>query len=120
MPRRRATANAVFLSGTYLVLLALLACAIGFVIRHTAGAIAAFVGILLVLPLIVTVLPSNVAQSFERYLPSNLGLAMTLVTTRKTDFAGVLFTPWTATAILAIYAAVAVALAAWLLVRRDA
>lgn len=112
--------RAVFLSGTYLLLLALLACAVGFVIRHTAGAIAAFVGILLVLPLIVSVLPSSVAQSFEKYLPSNLGLAMTLVTTRKTDFAGVLFPPWTATGLLVAYAAAAVALAGWLLVRRDA
>jgi ABC-2 type transport system permease protein len=112
--------RAVFLSGTYLLLLALLACAIGFVLRHTAGAIAAFVGVLLVLPLIVSVLPSSVAHSFEKYLPSNLGLAMTLVTTRKTDFAGVLFTPWTATALLALYAVAAVVLACWLLVRRDA
>jgi ABC-2 type transport system permease protein len=100
--------------------MALLACAIGFVIRHTAGAIAAFVGILLVLPLIVSVLPSSVAQSFEKYLPSNLGLAMTLVTTRKTEFAGVLFTPWTATGLLVVYAGAAMALAGWLLVRRDA
>ena len=112
--------RAVFLSGTYLLLLALLACAIGFVLRHTAGAIAAFVGVLLVLPLIVGVLPSGIAHSFEKYLPSNLGLAMTLVTTRKTDFAGVLFTPWTATALLALYAVAAVVLACWLLVRRDA
>lgn len=112
--------RAVFLSGAYLLLLALLACAIGFVLRHTAGAIAAFVGVLLVLPLIVSVLPSSVAHSFEKYLPSNLGLAMTLVTTRKTDFAGVLFTPWTATALLALYAVAAVVLASWLLVRRDA
>jgi len=112
--------RAVFLSGVYLFLLALLACAIGFVLRHTAGAIAAFVGVLLVLPLIVSVLPSSVSQSFEKYLPSNLGLAMTLVTTRKTDFAGVLFTPWTATFLLAVYVVVAVVLATWLLVQRDA
>ena len=112
--------RAVFLSGAYLLLLALLACAIGFVLRHTAGAIAAFVGVLLVLPLIVSVLPSSVSHSFEKYLPSNLGLAMTLVTTRTTDFAGVLFTPWTATALLLAYTAVAVVLAGWLLVHRDA
>lgn len=112
--------RAVFLSGIYLLLLSLLACATGFVLRHTAGAIAAFVGVILVLPLIVSVLPSSVAQSFEKYLPSNLGLAMTLVTTRKTDFAGVLFTPWTAAGLLLAYTVVAVALAGWLLVRRDA
>ena len=68
----------------------------------------------------MSVLPSSVAHSFEKYLPSNLGLAMTLVTTRKTDFAGVLFPPGTATVLLVAYAAAAVALAGWLLVRRDA
>jgi ABC-2 type transport system permease protein len=112
--------RAVFLSGVYLLLLSLLACATGFVLRHTAGAIAAFVGVLLVLPLIVSVLPTTVAHSFEKYLPSNLGLAMTLVTTRKTDFAGVLFTPWTAALLLLVYTAIAVGLAGWLLEHRDA
>jgi ABC-type transport system involved in multi-copper enzyme maturation permease subunit len=112
--------RAVFLSGIYLLLLALLACAIGFLVRHTAGAIATFVGILLVLPLILDVLPSSISGAFEKYLPSNLGLAMTLVTTRKTDFAGVLLPPWPAVGLLVAYAAVAVAVATVLLVRRDA
>jgi hypothetical protein len=115
-----AALRAVFLSGVYLLLLALSACAIGFVLRHTAGAIATFVGLLLVLPLIVNVLPSSLSSSFEKYLPSNLGLAMTVVTTRKTDFAGILLPPWPAVGLLALYAAIGVLLAAWLLVRRDA
>jgi ABC-2 type transport system permease protein len=112
--------RAVFLCGVYLLLLTLLACAIGFVLRHTAGAISAFVGILLVLPLIVQILPSSLTHSFEKFLPSNLGLAMILVTSRKTDFAGVLLAPWAAVGLLTLYAAIVVALAAWLLVRRDA
>lgn len=115
-----AALRAVFLSGVYLLLLTLLACGIGFILRHTAGAIAAFVGVLLVLPLIVDVLPSSFASSFEKYLPSNLGLAMTLVTTRKTDFAGVLLPPWPATGLLAAYGAVLIVIAGLLLVRRDA
>ncbi len=112
--------RAVFLCGVYLLLLTLIACALGFVLRHTAGAISAFVGILLVLPLIVEILPASFGHGFERYLPSNLGLAMILVTSRTTDFAGVLLGPWTAAAILALYTVVAVVLAAFLLVRRDA
>ena len=112
--------RAVFLSGIYLFLLALLACAIGFLVRHTAGAIATFVGILLVLPLILDVLPSSVSGTFEKYLPSNLGLAMTLVTTRKTDFAGVLLGPWPSVGLLVAYTVAVVAVATLLLVRRDA
>ncbi len=112
--------RAVFLCGVYLLLLALIACALGFVLRHTAGAISAFVGILLVLPLIIDILPSGFVHGFEKYLPSNLGLSMILVTSRTTDFAGVLLGPWTAAGILALYTVVVVVPAAWLLVRRDA
>jgi ABC-type transport system involved in multi-copper enzyme maturation permease subunit len=113
-------ARAVFLCGVYLSLLSLVAFGFGFVLRHTAGAISSFVGVLLVLPLIVQVLPSGIADPIEKYLPSNLGLAMIVVTTRKTDFAGVLMTPWMAAATLLGYTAVVVALGAWLLARRDA
>jgi ABC-2 type transport system permease protein len=112
--------RAVVLSGVYLFLLALFACGIGFILRHTAGAIAAVVGVLLVLPLIVNVLPSSFASSFEKYLPSNLGLAVILVRTRRTDFAGILLPPWQATGLLALYVVVAIVLAGWVLVRRDA
>ena len=112
--------RAVVLCGVYLLLLSILAFGIGFILRHTAGAISAFVGVLLVLPLIVAVLPSSFSSSFEKYLPSNLGLAMIVVTTRKTDFAGVLLSPWAAAGMLALYAAVVVAVAVVLLDRRDA
>ena len=72
------------------------------------------------LPLVVDILPSSFSSSFERYLPSNLGLAMVLVTSRKTDFAGVLLTPWAAAGLFALYTVVVIAVATWLLVRRDA
>ena len=65
-------------------------------------------------------LPASFSSSFEKYLPSNLGLAMIVVTTRKTDFAGVLLSPWAAAGMLALYAAVVVAVAVVLLDRRDA
>ena len=112
--------RAVFLCGVYLLLLTLFACGLGFILRHTAGAISAFVGVLLVLPLVVEILPSSFSGSFEKYLPSNLGLSMILVTTRKTDFAGVLLTPWAAVALLTAYTAAVVVVAGVLLVRRDA
>ena len=112
--------RAVFLCGVYLTLLALLAFGIGFILRHTAGVISLYVGLLLVLPLIVQILPSSLSDPIERYLPSNLGLAMIVVTTRKTDFAGVLMAPWPAVGMLALYTAAFGALGAWLLMRRDA
>lgn len=112
--------RAVFLCGVYLTMLTLMALGIGFILRHTAGAISLYVGLLLVLPLIVQILPSSLSDPIERYLPSNLGLAMIVVTTRKTDFAGVLLSPWAATATLVLYTTAFVAVGAWVLVRRDA
>jgi ABC-2 type transport system permease protein len=112
--------RAVFLCGIYLTLLTLLALGIGFILRHTAGAISLYVGLLLVLPLIVQILPSSLSHPIERYLPSNLGLAMIVVTTRKTDFAGVLMSPWAAAVTLLLYTAAIVVVGAWVLVRRDA
>jgi ABC-2 type transport system permease protein len=112
--------RAVILCGVYLTLLTLIALGIGFILRHTAGAISLYVGLLLVIPLVIGILPSSISGSIEKYLPSNLGLAMIVVTTRKTDFAGVLLSPWAATGLLALYAAIIVVLAGWVLARRDA
>jgi ABC-type transport system involved in multi-copper enzyme maturation permease subunit len=112
--------RAVALGGLFLVLLSLLALGIGFVIRSTAGAISLFVGFLLIIPLIIQILPSSLSSGIERYLPSNLGVAMVVTTTHKTDFAGTLLSPWFAMGMLALYAAVVLGFAAWLLQRRDA
>ena len=112
--------RAVFLCGIYLTLLALIALGIGLIVRHTAAAISLYVGVLLVIPLIIQILPSHISDGIEKYLPSNLGLAMIVVTTRKTDFAGVLLSPWAAVALLAVYAVVVGAVGAWFLTRRDA
>jgi hypothetical protein len=114
------SARAIFLCGIYLALLALLAFGFGLILRHTAGAISLFVGVLLVIPLIIQILPSSISSSIEKFLPSNLGLAMIVVTSRKTDFAGVLLSPWAAVLTLALYTAVVVVLGGILLVRRDA
>jgi len=113
-------ARAVFFCGIYLTLLALVAFGFGLILRHTAGAISLFVGVLLVIPLIIQILPSSISDSIEKFLPSNLGLAMIVVTTRKTDFAGVLLSPWAAAMTLAVYTVVIVAVGGWLLARRDA
>lgn len=112
--------RAVFLCGIYLTLLTLIAFGIGFIVRHTAAAISLYVGLLLVFPLIIQILPSSLSDPIEKYLPSNLGLAMIVVTTRKTDFAGVLLSPWAAAGMLVLYTAAVVALGTWVLVRRDA
>jgi hypothetical protein len=111
---------ALFRAGLYLTLMALLALGIGMVLRHSTGAISLYVGILLIIPLLIQLLPTSITNSIEPKLPSNLGLAMSETIVRKNDFSGVLMGPWQATLLLVVYAAAALALGTWLLIRRDA
>lgn len=108
-------ARAVFGSGLYLCLLGLVALALGTIVRHTAGAIGAFVAVLLVLPIIVGVLPSSIGNAMQRFLPAEIGRTMISLRTPVHDFG-----PWPGLAVLAVYAVVLLAVAGALLVRRDA
>jgi ABC-2 type transport system permease protein len=107
--------RAVFAAGVYLFLLGLLAVALATIIRHTAGAISAFVGILLVLPLIVGALPSSISNVVNKFLPADIGSA---AVSRVVDHTT--FTPWVGLAVLAGYVAVMFVAGAALLRRRDA
>ena len=110
---------AVALGGVFLTLLALCVIGLGFIVRSTAGTIALFVGVLLVLPIITSLLPSSITGSVKAYLPSALGTTMTS-TIHTSTFSGTLLSPWAATAWMALYAAVLL-VASWVrLVRSDA
>jgi ABC-2 type transport system permease protein len=111
--------RAVVGAGLYLAVLGLLALGLATIIRHTAGAISAFVGVVLVLPLIVEALPTSVSNAVARYLPSNIGLVM-FSTNGLPDRIGPAFSPWAGFAILVLYAVVVLGIGCWVLVRRDA
>jgi ABC-2 type transport system permease protein len=111
--------RAVVGGGLYLAVLGLLALGLATVIRHTAGAISAFVGVVLVLPLIVQALPTSISDAVARYLPANIGLVM-FSTNGLPDRVGPAFSPWTGFAILVLYTVVILAIGCWVLVRRDA
>ncbi len=111
--------RAVVGAGLYLAVLGLLALGLATIIRHTAGAISAFVGVVLVLPLIVQALPTSISNAVARYLPANIGLVL-FSTERVPDRVGPAFSPWTGFALLVLYAVVALGLGCWVLVRRDA
>ena len=68
----RALAGAAF----HLVVVAALAVAAGWLLRSTAGALAAVVGIFHVLPVIGFVLPAPVARSVLPWLPGNAAAAL--------------------------------------------
>ena len=111
--------RAVIGAGLYLAVLGLLALGLATIIRHTAGAISAFVGVVLVLPLIVQALPTSINNAVARYLPANIGLVM-FSTNGVPDHVGPAFSPWTGFALLVLYTVAALAVGCWVLVRRDA
>jgi ABC-type transport system involved in multi-copper enzyme maturation permease subunit len=111
--------RAVVGAGLYLAVLGLLALGLATIIRHTAGAISAFVGVVLVLPLIVQALPTSLSDAVARYLPANIGLVM-FSTNGLPDRIGPAFSPWTGFALLVLYTVVILGIGCWVLVRRDA
>lgn len=102
-------------AGLYLCVLGLFALGLATIIRHTAGAISAFVATLLVLPLIVQALPSSMSNELRRFLPVNIGTSMTSL--HHDSFS---FSPWVGFAVLCCYAAGALLMGGILLVKRDA
>jgi hypothetical protein len=112
--------RAVAGGGLYLAVLGLLALGLASIIRHTAGAIAAFVGVLLVLPLITQNLPSSISNAIGKFEPINIGVAMTRVNPHLASGSVPSFSPWVGLAVLAGYAAVVLGIGGWMLVRRDA
>ncbi len=99
----------------YLTVVALLSLALGAILRNTAGGIAAFAAIFFVLPPLMNVLPTSWNNAISPYLPSNAGGAIMQLHRDSTTLA-----PWTGFAVFVAYALAGLAVAAVLLVRRDA
>lgn len=112
--------GAVAGSGLYLALLGLLALGLGSIIRHSAGAIAAFVGVLLIVPLVVQALPTSLNHAITKFEPVTIGNAMASVNTHVDHGATPAFNAWVGLALMAGYAALALAIGGWRMMRRDA
>jgi ABC-2 type transport system permease protein len=101
--------------GVYLALIGALGGALGWIVRSTAGGISALVGIMLILPAVVGLLPSGIGDALTKYLPSEAGGAF--ITAAHN--AGTL-SPWTGLGVLILWVAAAFATAKVLIGRRDA
>ena len=108
--------RAVVMAGVYLTLLTLVGFGLGLILRTTSVTISVYVTLLLIIPIIVNFLPSSWQSHTTRYLPSNLGQAMTSPTSTSSN----LFSWGGATIMLTIYTAVIVGFGTFLLTRRDA
>jgi ABC-2 type transport system permease protein len=107
--------RAVVGAGLYLTMVGLLGLGLGTIIRHSAGAIAALVGLLLVVTIVVVALPSSLSNRLWPYLPANAGGAI-----MQTQHSAHTLSPWTGFALFTAYAAAALLTGATLLTRRDA
>ncbi|MCZ0986431.1 ABC transporter permease [Streptomyces diastatochromogenes] len=63
-------------AGLYLGLVAVFGVALGVLLRNSAGAIAALVGVLLILPGLASLLPDSWYDTLSPYFPSNAGSAV--------------------------------------------
>lgn len=104
--------RAVALSGVLLGLLGLLGLGLGIIIRHTAGAIASYVGVTFLLPLLLSKVPGEPAHYTPVVILANSVSAVVPNPGQLTAPVGL--------ALVAAYSAVVLAVAAVLIVRRDA
>ena len=112
--------RAVIGGGLFLTFLGLLALGMAAIIRHTAGTIATFVAILLILPLVDSAFPAKYGWPVGRYLPATIGSAMTSTTSQGAhDSFLPAFPFWHGFALLCTYAVVALVIGGVLMIRRD-
>jgi ABC-2 type transport system permease protein len=106
--------RALLLTGAYLALLGMFGLGLGFIIRHTAGAITAFVGVIFLIPLLLQ--PLHADGNPARFTPEQiLANSVAAVVHQSGQVA-----PLTGFLLMALYCALALGLGTMLLVRRDA
>jgi ABC-2 type transport system permease protein len=103
-------------TGIFLFLIGLFALGIATVIRHTAGAISTFVGILLVLPTVLQALPNSIHNDIVKFLPSRIGIEV-LSRGGQPSF---VFSPWVGLGVMAGYTAVLLIIGGIQMNKRDA
>ena len=108
-------ARAVVGGGLYIALIGLMAVAAGTILRYTAAAITAVIGVLFVLPGVREALPNSWRLPVEKYWPTGAGEQVLMVTRDANTLPA-----WLGFGELALFVAVLLALGYFLLQRRDA
>ncbi len=112
--RQPGTTRAVLGAALYLAAVGLLGLGLGALLRGTAAAIGALLGLLFAPQILVEFLPSTWSDHIYGYLPAPAGIAITNLRPDPTSLA-----PWAGFGVFCLYTAVLLALAAWRLRRRD-
>ncbi|MDH6493894.1 ABC transporter permease [Streptomyces sp. SAI-149] len=101
-------------AGLYLALVAVAGVALGMLLRSSAGAIAVLVGVLLILPGLASLLPDSLYDNINPYFPSNAGSAVYALH-QSSDA----LSPAAGLAVFAGWVILALAGAAWRLLKSD-
>lgn len=107
--------RALFGAALYLTVMGVFGLGLGAIVRSTAGGIATLAGIVFVLPPVIGLLPTSIANSVTPYLPSNAGGAVWTINADPNTLA-----PWAGFGVFCAYAAASLVIGAILLLRRDA
>lgn len=103
-------------AGLYLALLGLFALAFGAILRHTAGAITAVLGTVLILSNLTGLLPDSWGHHINAWMPTNAGQLIMQPSKLPDDLLG----PWQGLAVFAGWTALLLIVAAVLFQKRDA
>ena len=109
--------RAVIGSALYLTLCGLFAFAAAAIIRNTAAAITAMIGLLFVLPVLVNVLPDGWGTDLVRWLPTSAARAISATVGGQDPH---LFSPWGQLTVFAVCTAVLLVVGGILFRKRDA
>jgi ABC-2 type transport system permease protein len=110
--------RAVLLSAAIVAVFGLLAYGAGAIIRHSAGAITAILGVIFLIPALAQALPDSWFADLVRWLPG--GQALNPIASSAPPISDHLFSAWGEFAVFSGYAVVLLAVGAWLFIRRDA
>ena len=102
-------------TGVYLTLIGVIGAMIGWIVRSTPGSLVAYIALILVVPVIFANVLGTWGKNIAQYLPSMAGGSFIRSLTESPSLS-----PWTGLGVLAAWAVAAIALAAFVLRRRDA
>jgi ABC-2 type transport system permease protein len=101
----------------FVTVVALIAFALGAMIRHTAGAITSAIGVMFVLPIIIAVLPNTWRWDVMRFFPDAAGRVLSVTIGQQNQH---LWSAWPQFGVTLVWAAVLLAVGGYLFRKRDA
>src|SRR5215469_15302258 len=109
--------TAIIGSALFVTVVALIAFALGSIIRHTAGAITSAIGLVFIVPVILAVLPDTWRWDVVRFFPDAAGRVLSVTIGQHNPH---LWSAWPQFGVTVLYAVVLLAVGAYLFRKRDA